>query len=66
MRNFYQKNKEPKELCKALKSLSLLFKITPVIQVSPKSGEKFPLTKRNSFKNFYSNLALNLLNKLPM
>ena len=53
---------KPNELWKALKSLGLPSKITPVSQVSLKNGEK---TNNNSFKSFYTNLASNLVNKLP-
>ena len=59
---------KPKELWKALKSLGLPSKITPVSQVSLKDGETISFdekTNNNSFKNFYANLALNLVNKLP-
>ena len=59
---------KPKELWKALKSLGLPSKITPVPQVSLKDGETISFdekTNNNSFKNFYANLALNLVNKLP-
>ena len=51
----------------AFKSLGLPSKITPVSQVSLKEGEKFSFdekTNNNFFKNFYANLALNLVNKL--
>ena len=72
-RDFYQEKLrenvgKPKELWKALKSLGLPSKITPVSQVSLKDGEKISFdekTNNNSFKNFYANLALNLVNKLP-
>ena len=72
-RDFYQeKLKEnvgkPKELSKALTSLDLPSKITSVSQVSLKDGETISFdekTNNNSFKNFYANLALNLVNKLP-
>ena len=59
---------KPKELWKALKSLGLPSKITPVSQVSLKDGETISFdekTNNNSFKNFYAYLALNLVNKLP-
>ena len=59
---------KPKELWKALKSLGLPCKITPVPQVSLKDGETISFdekTNNNSFKNFYAYLALNLVNKLP-
>ena len=59
---------KPKELWKALKSLGLSFKITPVSDVSLKDGEKISFdekTNNNSLKNFYANFALNLVNKLP-
>ena len=59
---------KPKELWKALKSLGLPSKITPVSQVSLKDGETISFdekTNNNSFKNFYANLALNLVSKLP-
>ena len=41
--------------------------MTPVSEVSLKNGEKisFEKTNNNSFKNFYANLALNLVNRLP-
>ena len=63
-RDFYQEKLrenvgKPKELWKALKSLGLASKITPVSQVSLKGGEKISFdekTKYNSFKNFYANL----------
>ena len=72
-RNFYQEKLrenvgKPKELWKAIKSLGLPSKITPVSHVSPKDGEKIwfdETTNSNSFKNFYANLALHLVNKLP-
>ena len=72
-RDFYQEKLrgnvgKPKELWKALKSLGLPSKITPVSQVSLKDGETILFdekTNNNSFKNFYANLALNLVNKLP-
>ena len=72
-RDFYQEKLrenvgKPKELWKALKSLGLPSKITPVSQVSLKDGETISFdekTNNNSFKNFYANLALNLVNKLP-
>ena len=72
-RDFYQEKLrenagKPQELWKALKSLGLSFKITPVSEVSLKDGEKISFdekTNNNSFKNFYANLALNLVNKLP-
>ena len=72
-REFYQEKLrenvgKPKELWKALKSLGLPSKITPVSQVSLKDGETISFdekTNNNSFKNFYANLALNLVNKLP-
>ena len=72
-RDFYQEKVrgnvgKPKELWKALKSLGLQSKITPVSQVSLKDGEKILFsekTNNNSFKNFYINLALNLVNKFP-
>ena len=72
-RDFYQEKLrenvgKPKELCKALKSLGLPSKITPVSQVSLKDGETILFdekTNNNSFKNFYANLALNLVSKLP-
>ena len=71
-RDFYQEDLrenvgKPKELWKARKSLGLPSKITPVSQVSLKNGEKVSFdekTNNNSFKNFYANLALNLVNKL--
>ena len=59
---------KPKEIWKALKSLVLPSKITLVSQVSLIDGEKISFdekTNNNSFKNFYANLALNLVNKLP-
>ena len=73
-RDFYQEKVrgnvgKPKELWKALKSLGLQSKITPVSQVSLKDGEKILFgekTNNNSFKNFYINLALNLVNKFPL
>ena len=73
LRDFYQEKPrenfgKPKELWKALKSLGLPSKITPVSQVSLKDGETISFdekTNNNSFKNFYANLALNLVNKLP-
>ena len=40
----------------------------PISQVSLKGGEKILFdekTNNNSFKNFYTNLALNLVNKFP-
>ena len=72
-KDFYQEKLrenvgKPKELWKALKSLGLPSKITPVSQVSLKDEEKISFVEKinnNSFKNFYSNLALNLVNKLP-
>ena len=72
-RDFYQEKLrgnvgKPKELWKALKSLGLPSKITPVSQVSLKDGETISFdekTNNNSFKNFYANLALNLVSKLP-
>ena len=42
-------------------------RFTRVCQISLKDGEKIPLdekTNNNPFKNFYVNLALNLLRKL--
>ena len=48
--------------------VTLPSKITPVSQISLKDGEKDLFdekTNNNSFKNFYTNLALNLVNKLP-
>ena len=73
LRDFYQEKPrenfgKPKKLWKALKSLGLPSKITPVSQVSLKDGETISFdekTNNNSFKNFYDNLALNLVNKLP-
>ena len=73
LRDFYQEKPrenfgKPNELWKALKSLGLPSKITPVSQVSLKDGETISFdekTNNNSFKNFYANLALNLVNKLP-
>ena len=59
---------KPKELWKALKSLGLPSKITPVSQVSLKDGETISFdekTNNNSFKNFYANESLNLVKKLP-
>ena len=53
---------------RALNSLGLPSKITPVSQVSLTDGETILFdekTNNNSFKNFYANLALNLVNKLP-
>ena len=72
-RDFYQEKLrgnvgKPKELCKSLKSLGLPSKITPVSQVSLEDGETILFdekTNNNSFKNFYANLALNLVSKLP-
>ena len=55
---------KPKELWKALKSLGLSSKITPVSQVSLKDGEKFSFDEETN-KNSFKNLALNLVNKLP-
>ena len=59
------KSKEP---WKAIKTLSLLSKITPVSQTFLNNEEKISFhekTNNNSFKNFYTNLALNLVNKIP-
>ena len=51
---------------RALNSLGLPSKITPVSQVSLTDEETILFDeKTNSFKNFYTNLALNLVNKLP-
>ena len=58
---------KPKEPWKALKSLGLPSKITPVSQVSLKDGKTISFdekTNNNCFKNFYANVALNLVNKL--
>ena len=71
-RDFYQEKLrenvgKPKELWKALKSLGLPPKINTDSQVSLKDGETISFdekTYNNSFKNFYTNLALNLINKL--
>ena len=52
---------------KALKSLGLPSKINTDSQVSLKDGETISFdekTYNNFFKNFYTNLALNLVNKL--
>ena len=51
LRDFYQEKPrenfgKPKELWKALKSLGLPSKISPVSQVSLKDGEKFCLMKK--------------------
>ena len=71
-KDFYQEKLrenvgKPKELWKALKSLGLPSKITPVSQVSLQDGGKNRLMKKtnNPFKNFCASLALNLFNKLP-
>ena len=72
-RDFYQERlrenvDRPKELWKALKSLDLSSKMTLISQVSLKGAEKILLeekTNNTSFKNFYTNLALNLVNKFP-
>ena len=58
---------KPKKLLKTLRSLGLPSKINPVSQICLKDGEKISLgeiANNNSFKNFYANLALNLVNKL--
>ena len=57
----------PGSFGKPFKSLGAPSKITPVSQVSLKDGEKILFDEKankNSFKNFYANLALNLVNKL--
>ena len=72
-RDFYKENlrknvSKPEELWKALKSLGLPSKITPVSQVSLKDWETISFDEKindNSFKNCYANLALNLVSKLP-
>ena len=72
-RYFYQEKLrenvgKSKELWKTLNFLGLPSKITPVSQVSLKDGETILFdekTNNNSFKNFYANLALNLVNRLP-
>ena len=59
---------KPKEQWKALKSLSLPYKIITVSQISFKDDEKNPFdqkTNNNSFKIFKASLALNLFIKLP-
>ena len=58
---------KPKKLKKALKSLGLSSKITPVSQVSLKDGEKISFVEKtnNSFNNFYANLAPTLGEKFP-
>ena len=72
-RDFYKKKLrknvgKPEEIWKALKYLGLPSKITPVSQVSLKDREAISFdekTNNNYFKNFYVNLALNLVNKIP-
>ena len=66
-KDFYQEKfrenvGKPKKLLKALKSVGLPSKIN---QISLKGGEKISYGEKannNSFKNFYANLALNLVN----
>ena len=70
-RDFYQEKLrenvgKPQEIWKVLKSLVLPSKITLASQVSLKDGEKISFDEKpnnNSFKNFYGNLALNLVKK---
>ena len=55
-----------KNLWKALKSLGLTSKITPVSKISLKDEEKYDDAKANNtcFKNFYANFILNLVHQL--
>ena len=72
-RNFYQTKLEenigkPKELWKTLKSLGLPSKKAPTSKICLKTNDTINFddsTNASIFKNFYSNLAENLVSKLP-
>ena len=69
VRNQLQKNtKKPKELWKVLKNIGLPSKAAPISKICLKENEftQFSdIQNANTFKNFYSKLASNLVEKLP-
>ena len=69
VRNQLQKNtKKPKELWKVLKNIGLPSKAAPISKICLKENDSTQFDNQqnaNTFKNFYSKLASDLVEKLP-
>ena len=69
VRNQLQKNtKKPKELWKVFKNIGLPCKVAPISKICLKENDFTQFDNKqnvNTFKNFYSKLASDLVAKLP-